>query len=840
MNSKNLISKVLLCVGLMVVIISAKGQSRYSLNEGWYFRKANSNEAWLRATVPGTTIASLEDAGELINPFMGCNAEGIKWIDSVGWEYKLSFSIPDYIELGKGLELVFEGLDTHADVFLNSKTILTANNMFRRWTVDVANIIKPEENELRVVFYPITQLIEQEKTKIGIELPGGEWAYARKAAFQFGWDFAPRMLNCGIWQPVYIQTTYETKLNAGNIVTKSASAKEASLMAEFFVSSTKATRGTVKVVNATDWRPLHEESVEIKEGENHYSINLTIINPLLWWPNGMGKQNLYSLALILETDAEPQQVVTQKVGIRTVELINEKDNNGTSFYFKVNGKPLFAKGANVVPPHSYKFYEIGPWKTLAEEAKLSNKNMLRIWGGGIYPPNAFFDACDSLGILVWQDFMFACTMYPWDEGFTTNVRKEAEQQIVRLKGHPSLALWCGNNEVDEGWRNWGWAKQFANDSIVGEKVWRGYEKIFHETIANAVEEYDPTRTYWPSSPQYGWGRAESLKHGDAHYWGVWWGKEPFEAYKTKIPRFMSEYGVQSYPTLPTIKLFADGKNMPDSAQLKCHQKHLTGFQTIGKYLEYEGFSPKNLEQSVYFSQITQAIGYQVAIEAHRLASPYCMGTLFWQMNDCWPAISWSGIDFLGNWKAMQYIVKRSYAPIVVVPEFVKNRLVVTIKSDLPYPVDGELIVTVYTIDGKRMGVWKDYHSSIKNEPKQIFNMELTDGEKVDLQLIASVEFVADKLSSYINCSVNERCSNIELSGDPTIKLKKKIVNGETLITLEAKKPAFFVELYNANGNLRLDDNFIHLIPGKKYTIKVLEGDLNGIGVKSMWDYMKGR
>jgi beta-mannosidase len=833
-------SKVLLCVALTVFYNCAIGQSRYTLTEGWLFRKAHSNDAWLRATVPGTVIANLEAAGELANPFLGCSSDEIQWINNSEWEYKLTFDIPNYIEPNRGLDLVFEGLDTYANVFLNGKPILTSNNMFRRWTVDIANIVKPEGNELRVVFYPITQLIEQEKAKVGIELPGGEWAYARKAAFQFGWDFAPRMLNCGIWQPVYIQTKYETKLNYGSFVTKTANLREATLIAEFSVTSAKPTLAKIRVVNTTDWQTLHEESVEIKEGLNQYSTNLTIKNPLLWWPNGMGKQNLYTLALILETDAEPQQVVTQKLGIRKVELINEKDNNGTSFYFKVNGKPLFAKGANVVPPHSYKFYEIGPWKTLAEEARLSNMNMLRVWGGGIYPPNAFFDACDSLGILVWQDFMFACTMYPWDEGFTTNVRKEVEQQIVRLKGHPSLALWCGNNEVDEGWRNWGWAKQFANDSLVGKKVWFGYQRIFHELIAETVQQFDPTRPYWPSSPLHGWGSTESLKHGDAHYWGVWWGKEPFEAYKTKIPRFMSEYGIQSYPTLPTIKLFADGKNMPDSAQLKCHQKHPTGFQSISKYLEYEGFSPKNLEQTVYFSQITQAIGYQVAIEAHRLASPYCMGSLYWQMNDCWPAISWSGIDFVGNWKAMQYFVKRSYAPIVVVPEFVKNRLVVTIKSDLPFPVDGELIVTLYTLDGKRMGVWKDYHSSIENEPKQIFNMELTDGEKVELQLIASVEFITDILSSYTNCSVNDRCSNIELSSDPKIKLKKKIVNGETLIILEAKKPAFFVELYNANGNLRLDDNFIHLIPGKKYTIRVIEGDLNGIGVKSMWDYLNGR
>lgn len=831
---------VIIWVIALSLSYNAFGQSRLNLNDGWKFRKANSNDPWLKANVPGTVISDLEQNGTIDNPFNSCNHENLKWIDETEWEYSLDFVMPSYFSESNELELVFEGLDTYAEVFLNEKQILVAYNMFRKWKVDVTKSIAIGKNSIRVVFHPVSKLIDKERVSVGVELPGGEWAYARKAAFQFGWDFAPRLVNCGIWHPIYLQTVYETTLKTASVTTKSIDVNEAKLAVLYTIQSKNEKEGTLKIVNAVDWQTLHEEKVDIKTGLNNFDINYTIAKPLLWWPNGMGPQNLYSLALVLETETEPQQIVARKVGLRTIELVNEPDKIGTSFYFKVNGKPLFAKGANVVPPHSYKFFDNKMWETLAIDAKLSNMNMLRVWGGGIYPPESFFNACDSLGILVWQDFMFACSMYPWSENYTENVRTEAVQQVNRIKNHTSLALWCGNNEVDEGWHNWGWQNSFSDDSLTMVKVWEGYQKVFHNVLAEVVRENDPVRAYWPSSPQHGWGKEESLRHGDSHYWGVWWGNEPFKTYTEKVPRFMSEFGFQGFPSMATLKQFTNGSTLPDSAQLKCHQKHPKGFQTINKFIESEGFKSKNQEEFTYFSQVLQAQAYQIAIEAHRLAAPNCMGSLYWQLNDCWPAVSWSGIDFLGNWKAMQYQVKHSFSPILVVPKFVKSRLTVNIKSDLPFTVEGELVVSVFTIEGQRLGIWKEYILNVDNNPKQVFAMDLTDGEKLDMQLIAHVEFTPSKMQSFTNCIVNTACSKIKLTENPEIDFKTLKVNEATYIELQVKHPAFYVEVFNAEGNLKLDNNFLHLIPGKKYSIKVLEGDLKGLGVKSMWNYLKGR
>jgi beta-mannosidase len=475
---------------------------------------------------------------------------------------------------------------------------------------------------------------------------------------------------------------------------------------------------------------------------------------------------------------------------------------------------------------------------LVEEAHQVNMNMLRVWGGGIYPPNEFFAACDNLGILVWQDFMFACSMYPWDNNFIENVTQEANEQIHRMRRYSSLALLCGNNEIEEGWHNWGWQHELA-DSLQIKQVWDGYNHLFHNVLPDLVNTHDSLIPYWPSSPQYGWGKEESLKHGDSHYWGVWWGKEPFDIFKEKVPRFMSEYGFQSYPTLETVKHFGNGEPLPDSSQVNCHQKHPTGFETINHYLEKKGWSPKNIEQNIYLSQVHQAMGYQMAIETHRMAAPRTMGTLYWQLNDCWPAISWSTIDFAEEWKASHYQVKRSYSPILVVPTIEKNRLYVSIVSDLPEETEGLLTIIVYDATGKKLGIWKDYVTKITSTPRRVFRTELyleTD-EEVDIPLIAHTEFVVDWYDSYYGCTANFDCTDFQYIKVPKIKHRVIPERGNTYIELTTNKPAMFVEINNPEGNLKLSDNYFHLLPKVKYRVKVIEGDVENLLIKSLIDYL---
>jgi beta-mannosidase len=347
--------------------------------------------------------------------------------------------------------------------------------------------------------------------------------------------------------------------------------------------------------------------------------------------------------------------------------VKKPDTIGKSFYFKLNGKAVFIKGANWVPDDNFlPLLTAQDYKKLIEQAVWANFNMLRVWGGGIYESDDFYNRCDKNGILVWQDFMFACNMYLGDTAFVNNVKHEAIDNIIRLRNHPSIALWCGNNEIDNAWKDWGWQKQLGYTKQDSTEIWNNYLKIFENLLPDLVNKYDGTRDYHPSSPTYGWGHKENFTQGDSHYWGVWWGHEPYEVFNSKIGRFMSEYGFQALPNIKSIKQFTPENQLYiGSESLKTHQKHPTGYQTIDEYLQQYYKPTTNLEDYIYLSQLTQAEGITTAIEAHRRAMPVCMGTLYWQFNDAWPVTSWSSIDYYGRKKALHYFVKQAYKPTII-------------------------------------------------------------------------------------------------------------------------------------------------------------------------------
>ncbi|HOP05003.1 MAG TPA: hypothetical protein PLE67_11050 [Tenuifilaceae bacterium] len=817
-------------------ILSSSAQVRIDLSNGWKFRKVNTNDEWLAAKVPGSLHSDLFRNNIIPDPFLGCNHSELDWIEESEWEYSLNFPFEENFGKFCKVYLVFEGIDTHAEIILNGEIIGKTNNMFRTWKIDVTNKLLSENNILSIQFFPAKSYVEEQKQKYDFELPGGEWAHVRKAAFQFGWDFAPRLLTCGIWKPVYLQTNLETSLCGGNITVQSVDSLEAKLTASFNTVSNTSRMVTLKIYNALGWQEIASQKVDIPSGSQTIDVPFSIQNPILWWPNGAGSQYLYDMALVLEAEDISQQVVSQKVGIRSIDVVNETDSWGTSFFFRVNGKPIFIKGANIVPPNSINPNIAEPWVQLAKDAKYSNMNMLRVWGGGVYPPNKFFESCDSLGILVWQDFMFACSMYPWDEEFLNNVQNEATEQVKRLKKFTSLAMWCGNNEVDEGWHNWGWQAE-VEDSLRIVEVWDGYRKLFHEILPEIVRQNDSTRFYWSSSPQYGWGTDESLDHGDSHYWGVWWGKEPFSKYRFRIPRFMSEFGFQGYPNIKTIERFAQHNSPISEESIECHQKHTEGKDIIDMYLRRDGFVSQTIEEKSYFSQLTQAIGYQTAIENHRLAAPRCMGTLYWQLNDCWPAISWSGIDFYGGWKAVQYQAKRSFQPLLVSPEFRGSKIVVRLVSDNAYPVEGDLIVTIYSEYGKKLGVWREYITLEPNEPFKAIDEKLYDDPSYNLPMFAVAEFMVDINESYYGFASNTNWGELNLR-EPEIEYEVIKSGNLAFIELKSKRHAFFVEISNDNGVLKFEDNFFHMVPGERYSIELLKGDAEGITVKSLWDYLQ--
>ncbi|QKG80797.1 glycoside hydrolase family 2 protein [Tenuifilum thalassicum] len=692
-------------LSLIAILISAAAfaQQTILLNDSWVFRQFDSQDTWLPAKVPGSVHTDLFANGKIPNPFLGCNNMQVSWIDSVDWEYRSVFDIPDSFN-NRELELVFDGLDTHADVFLNTVKILRANNMFRRCAVSCTNIVRNRGNELRIVFHSSIKVVDSLAAMMPFRLPGGEWAYVRKAAYHFGWDWGPRFVTCGIWKPIYLRIKPKVAVENIAFVTLNANPQQATMLASFNLVG-NADVLTIKVVDL-DYNKDYLNK-KIRANGDEVDVKFTVDNPKLWWPNGMGNQNLSRFKIMIYADSELVYSKIHEVGIRTVRLVSEPDSIGQSFYLEVNGRPMFAKGANLIPPNFF-VHSISDsaWIRMADLAAQSNFNMLRVWGGGVYAPDAFMEECTRKGILVWHDFMFACSMYPYDSVFQANVREEAIQQVKRLRKHTSLALWCGNNEVDEGWHNWGWQNQLTSFVEAPNELWGGYQQLFHELLPSVVARYDSTRCYWPSSPMFGWGNPKSMTHGDSHYWGVWWGREPIERYLQKVPRFMSEYGFQGAPSVHVMQLFNDGKNMPDSAQLLCHQKHPVGYQTINEFLQREGFKPNNLYEWVESSQMLQAQGYAHAIEAQRLSSPYCMGTLYWQLNDCWPVVSWSSVDYEGNWKRVQHYVKNLYKPVIAGAYLSDSMLVVKAVSDSINPVSASISTLIKDVNGNQIAQYK--------------------------------------------------------------------------------------------------------------------------------------
>jgi beta-mannosidase len=542
------------------------------LNQNWQFKNQKEN-AWYKATVPGTVHTDLLDNKLIPDPFYRDNESKLQWIDKADWEYKTVFDVDSKTFSKKNIELIFDGLDTYADVYLNGHLILQADNMFRGRTVNVKLFLKRTNNELLIRFASAQNKVDSiAKSKLPLVLPDNNRVYVRKAQFQFGWDWGPKFVGCGIWKPIRLEGWNGVKISPAYPVAKNE-----------------------------------------------------------------------------------------------VKLMQQKDSIGTSFYFEKDGKPIYAKGANWIPADVFlPRLTKADYRNMLLSAKDANMNMLRVWGGGVYESDDFYDLCDSLGIMVWQDFMFAGGMYPGDDAFMNNVREEVRYQIKRLRHHPSIVLWCGNNEVEEAWKNWGWQNQFnlhGNDSA---KVWNDYKRLFQDSLKKWVAEFDGTRPYVSTSPKNGWGHAASFTEGDSHYWGVWWGLEDWEAFENKTGRFVSEYGMQAMPNWNTIKSFTDP---PDrylySPVIRSHQKASDGFKKLDHYLtryfiDSVKLSKLSLEDYTYLSQCMQYYILKNSIAVHRSKYPANMGTLLWQLNDCWPVTSWSITDYSRQPKAAWYAVKEAY------------------------------------------------------------------------------------------------------------------------------------------------------------------------------------
>ncbi|WP_284357779.1 beta-mannosidase [Elizabethkingia anophelis] len=822
---------------LMTLGLMSKGfgqeTTRSLSGESWKFK--NAKEAnWLSASVPGTVHTDLMANNKIPDPYLDENEKKVQWVETEDWDYQTTFKVSDAELKNDQAELIFDGLDTFAEIYLNGKPLQQTNNMFRQWIIPVKNILVKGDNVLQIKFKSSVNVGNKMAEKVPFKLPESPRSMVRKAQYQFGWDWGPRLVTAGIWKDVKLNFWNNAKISNIQLEQKSLTTTKGQLSFNIEVVADKSGNYQVAVNN------LAPKAFILQKGVNKISVPYEVKNPKLWQPNGWGKPELYDFKVTLTQQSKKLDEESLRHGFRTVKLVQEKDTKGKSFYFLVNGKPLYAKGTNWIPSDSFlpritkqKYYK------LIQDAKDANMNMIRIWGGGAYEDEAFYKACDENGILVWQDFMFAGSFYPSDNVFVENVKEEVKYQVRRLQNHPSIALWCGNNEVDEAIVNWGYQKQFKYTKEDSLQVWKDYRKVFHEAIPQTLKETltPDNNIYWPSSPSIGWGHKESLTEGDSHYWGVWWGEQPFEMYEEKVPRFASEYGVQGMPSMEAVKSMFSGKadlNLQNPV-IKAHEKHTRGWQIIDGYMTRYYTLQTDLVKYNYLSQLLQARAMQVAIEAHRRAMPYNMGSLYWQINDCWPVVSWSSIDYLGNWKAAHYQAKRSFEQQLIAVENKEGILKTRVINDgLKDFKSVRLSVSIQKLNGEVVEKFDETDQKLNaNSIVEYSPLKIADIVAKELQDQVVMHYT---LKDEKNNVLAE--SNFYLVYPKDLKLTKPnlLVKNISATEIEVSTDVLAKDVYLI-GDTHFSDNFFDLMPNTKKRIN-LSKPLEKIDIMSLWDTKK--
>ena len=810
---------IVLSLACYAFVRTAPGAEKltFTIHSGWQFREAGKG-VWHPATVPGCVHTDLLANKLIDDPFYRDNERKLQWIGKTDWEYQTTFDVAPETLARQHVELVFEGLDTYATVTLNGEKILEADNMFRTWRVDVKRALKPGPNTLHVLFRsPINEVLPI-MAKMNYQLPAvndqGEKTspFTRKAPYQYGWDWGPRFVTSGIWRPVRLEAWDGARIANLYLPLKGLDRDLARLAAEIEIVADTDMEATIILDDLTSKAIAARQKISLHAGSNLAKLDFTISRPALWWPNGMGPQNLYTFRVRLLSGDRLLDRAQTRTGIRTLELRQKPDQWGKSFEFVINGVPIFARGGNWIPADSFPTRITRErYRHLIESVRDANMNMLRVWGGGIYESDDFYELCDEMGIMLWQDFMFACSMYPGDQAFLENVRQEAIDQVKRLRNHPSIVLWCGNNEVETAWQHWGWKEKLP------AKLWDDYLKIFHGILPEVCAKLDPSRPYWPSSPSSNLeDDPESQRMGDVHYWAVWHAAAPFSEYEKQFPRFMSEYGFQSFPQIETVRAYTLSEDRHiESPVMMAHQKHPRGNQLIREYMLRDYPPPKDFDSFLYVSQVLQAEGIKIGAEHLRRIRPRNMGSLYWQIDDCWPVASWSSIDYFGRWKALHYYARRFYSPVLVSPHEEQGQIAIYIVSDRTTPVQGQLLVRLLDFDGNSLREMRQdvtiapltskvYLTVAKSDllqghdPKRVF---------VECELIANGKALSENQLFF------SKPKELALPR-PNITVETEMARDGFKIKLSTDKLARAVYLSLDGVEGRFSDNYFNLLPGK--------------------------
>jgi len=819
-----------------------------TLTTEWQFRQADSDE-WLLAQVPGGVHTDLLAAESIPDPFVADNEKHVRWVAESDWEYRRAFIPNTDLLAEEQIFLICDGLDTLAEVILNGQLLGETGNMFRQYRWNVKNLLREGDNQLVIFFSSAVQYITAKQTERpmqGVAQAIDGAPHLRKAPCQFGWDWGPMLPPIGIWKNLRLEGRSVAQLNDIHLRQYHEEDKvtiEVKLTVERWQNSPLS----AKVLVTTPDGSILEAKADIVDEE--VVIEIPVEQPQLWWPNGYGVHPLYGVEVLLLLKEQVHDQRTYQIGLRTIELRQEDDEWGKSFTFVINGVPIFAKGSNWIPADSFPTRLTNDHlEDLIRSAAASNQNMIRVWGGGLYEEDRFYDLCDRYGILVWQDLIFSCSIYPLDEkAFLENVRIEALENIRRLRHRASLALWCGNNEMEWGWESWGWSESEKEEEIrsYAEKIpelkrllldvsnrellpgWKGlreaYEKFFYTTLPEWIAREDPDTPYWPSSPSSNtpFDNVNGQERGDAHFWDVWHGRMPFSVYRDQYPRFMSEFGFQSLPPLETIRTYADQVDWNITSYImEHHQRSVNGNGVMIAQMTDSFRMPKDFEMLVYLSMLLQAECIRYGVEHWRRNMHRVSGTLYWQLNDCWPGASWSSLDYFGRWKALHYAARRFYAPVLLSVEDDPPRMGIHVTNDLTEPWEGIVHWSLEGLDGEVLKTGQEAVSAVplasthvcmldfsgcisdENAREVIFICELWQGDRrVTLSLAT---FVPNKHLLLTNSTLR---TNVQQDGNKLV------------FKLTSESLARFIELSLDGVDVVFSDNYFDLPAGR--TVEVI-------------------
>ncbi|MBR6536186.1 MAG: glycoside hydrolase family 2 protein [Lachnospiraceae bacterium] len=822
-----------------------------SLDKNWMM-KDRSWDNFIPAFVPGDLYSDLLRNDKIGDPYYRDNELEALALSEREYEYRTEFFADSDI-CGKDRVLLrFEGIDTLADVFLNGELLGHADNMHRIWEFDVKGVLREGRNTLSVEFQSPTEYIRERyaaKRLDGTSDAMRGFPYLRKAHCMFGWDWGPRLPGVGLWRPVSlvaydtarIDSTYVTQKHEDGAVELHTRVELQSASAEAFVYGEAGTLllkaepelcGLSVAVEVKD-----PEGVVVAAGDGVAPVRIE--NPQLWWPAGFGAQPLYTVRVSLYLGENLLDVWERRIGLRTMTMATEPDTYGERFAHKVNGVEIFAMGADYIPEDNL-IARTSRERTrrLLEDAKAANFNSIRVWGGGYYPEDWFYDACDELGLMVWQDFMFACAVYDLSEEFEENIIAEFKDNIKRLRHHASLGLWCGNNEMELFVKQGEWVNSPKEQS--------DYVKMYEYILPKVLKEYDPETFYWPASPSSGgcFDEPNDENRGDVHYWDVWHGNKPITEYRKFHFRYLSEFGFQAFPSVKTIETFTlpEDRNIYSYVMEK-HQRNAAANGKISNYMAQTYLYPTSFDRIVYASQLLQAQAIRYGVEHFRRWRGRCMGTVIWQLNDCWPVASWSSVDYYGRWKALHYYAKRFFAPVLLSCEEEGILTQDTNPNAEPYEVKKSVRFNVSneTMQDRDVTVeWqlRDADGAVKEcNTEQVHVPALTAVwlEKVPLPQ-------AELYGDHVSYTLKE---TKEIIGEGSIIFCQpkyyKFVNPQLTVYTEgdevvvtADAYAKDVEILNADEDLLLSDNYFDMEPGER-RLKVLRGNTDGLRVRSTYD-----